>query len=128
MGSLNWGRGEEDTGGRWVLGSRRDPHQARLPLHAMPKPTTIDPYPQCHPNCIPNVGGGVLVGELIEEDGPYPWSGQIEGQVAHIESRMSRSRWVGWTGLGWATPGGGQARIRSHRPLRGWVGGVDRSL
>ncbi len=27
--------------------------------------------------------------------------------------------WVGWTGLGWATPDGGQARIRSHRPWRG---------
>ena len=26
-----------------------------------------------------------------------------------------------WTGLGWAIPGGGQARIRSHRP-RGGVG------
>jgi len=33
---------------------------------------------------------------------------------------MSRSWWVGWTGLGWATPCGGQARIRSHRPLKGW--------
>ena len=32
-----------------------------------------------------------------------------------------------WTGLGWATPVGGQARIRSHGPPRlgGWV---DRSL
>jgi len=33
----------------------------------------------------------------------------------------------GWTGLGWATPGGGQALIRSHVPPNGWVG-VDRSL
>jgi hypothetical protein len=32
-----------------------------------------------------------------------------------------------WTGLGWATPGGGQAPIRSHGPPR-LVGGVDRSL
>ena len=24
-----------------------------------------------------------------------------------------------WTGLGWATPGGGQALIRSHRPVEG---------
>jgi hypothetical protein len=40
-------------------------------------------------------------------------------RTAHIESRMSRSRWVGWTGLGWATPCGGQARIRSHRPELG---------
>ncbi len=44
----------------------------------------------------------------------------------HIESRMvvrlSRSLWVGWTGLGRATPLGGQARIRSHRPenVGGW--------
>ncbi len=41
-------------------------------------------------------------------------------RAAHIESRMSRSLWVGWTGLGWATPCGGQARIRSHRPWRVW--------
>jgi hypothetical protein len=38
----------------------------------------------------------------------------------HPESRMfvclSRSLWVGWTGLVRATPLGGQARIRSHRP------------
>ena len=28
-----------------------------------------------------------------------------------------------WTGLGWATPVGGQALIRSHGPpRRGWVG------
>jgi hypothetical protein len=40
-------------------------------------------------------------------------------ETAHNESRMSRCRWVGWTGLGWATPVGGQARIRSHRPWRG---------
>jgi len=31
-----------------------------------------------------------------------------------------------WTGLGWATPSGGQALIRSHGPPKG--GGVDRSL
>jgi hypothetical protein len=40
--------------------------------------------------------------------------------TAHIESRMfvclSRSLWVGWTGLGRATPLGGQAHMRSHRP------------
>jgi hypothetical protein len=35
---------------------------------------------------------------------------------------LSRSFWVGWTGLGWATPFGGQAHMRSHRPKRG-VGG-----
>ncbi len=33
-----------------------------------------------------------------------------------------------WTGLGGATPGGGQALIRSHGPPRKRVGGVDRSL
>ncbi len=36
---------------------------------------------------------------------------------------------VRWTGLGWATPDGGQARIRSHRPvegLGGWGGQVTR--
>jgi len=32
-----------------------------------------------------------------------------------------------WTGLGWVTPSGGQALIRSHGPPR-LVGGVDRSL
>jgi len=31
-----------------------------------------------------------------------------------------------WTGLGWATPSGGQALIRSHGPPKD--GGVDRSL
>ena len=36
--------------------------------------------------------------------------------------KLSRSLWVGWTGLGRATPCGGQARIRSHRPMSvgGW--------
>ena len=32
-----------------------------------------------------------------------------------------------WTGLGWATPGGGQARIRSHRPVEG-LGGWGRQV
>ncbi len=32
----------------------------------------------------------------------------LKGRTAHIESRMSRSWWVGWTGLGWAIPGGGR--------------------
>ncbi len=32
-----------------------------------------------------------------------------------------------WTGLGWATPVGGHALIRSHGPPKG-LGGVDRSL
>jgi hypothetical protein len=47
-------------------------------------------------------------------------------QSAHIDSRMvvrlSRSVWVRWTGLGRATPLGGQARMRSHRPksVGGW--------
>jgi len=36
--------------------------------------------------------------------------------------KLSRGLWVGWTGLGGATPCDGQARIRSHRPKRG-VGG-----
>ena len=34
---------------------------------------------------------------------------------------------VGWTGLGWATPGGGQALIRSHRPVEG-LGGWGRQV
>ena len=50
-------------------------------------------------------------------------SAQVTG--AHIESRMSRCGWVG--GLGWATPGGGQARIRSHRPVEG-LGGWGRQV
>lgn len=35
---------------------------------------------------------------------------------------LSKSFWVGWTGLGGATPLGGQARIRSHRTesVGGW--------
>jgi hypothetical protein len=33
---------------------------------------------------------------------------------------MSRCVRVGWTGLGWATPWGGQALIRSHRPGSSW--------
>ena len=32
-----------------------------------------------------------------------------------------------WTGLGWATPGGGQALIRSHRPVEG-LGGWGRQV
>jgi hypothetical protein len=31
---------------------------------------------------------------------------------------------VWWTGLGWATPCGGQARIRSHRTESWWVGSM----
>ena len=51
-----------------------------------------------------------------------PWSIPPTDQpilTAHNESLMSRCRRVGWTGLGWATPCGGQARMRSHRPQEG---------
>ena len=61
-----------------------------------------------------------------EEDGPPITAHMLARSSMHIESLMfvvlSRSFWVGWTGLGWATPGGGHARIRSHRPEMG-VGG-----
>jgi hypothetical protein len=69
-------------------------------------------------------------GESTQEPRPgnHPNSKHIytPSRVLHIESRMfvvlSRSLWVGWTGLGKATPGGEQARIWSHRPksVGGW--------
>ena len=94
-------------------------------LEAWPEPMWRNVTPCVDSQQITNRGRHPQGTRLPAHSGTYALA-VIRGPAAHIESRMgvklSRSLWVGWTGLGRATPCGGQARIRSHRPMSvgGW--------
>ena len=50
----------------------------------MDTPPRIDPYARCEGSCTHDLARGVLTDELIEKDGPYPGTANLDFGAAFV--------------------------------------------